>query len=95
MIASKEGKTIATLYPERRRYFSSEQLMTEAAINPNLNRDLYVALGEHRGGEAWAVRLQVKPLVRWIWLGGALMALGGLIAALDKRYRKRRERVNA
>jgi len=67
-------------------------VMTQAAINARFTRDLYVALGEPLGGEAWAVRVHYKPFVRWIWLGGLLMALGGVMAALDRRYRRLAER---
>lgn len=63
--------------------------MTEAAIDANLMRDLYVALGEPiaQGKDQWAVRIYVKPLIRWIWLGAIIMALGSLLSILDKRYR--------
>jgi cytochrome c-type biogenesis protein CcmF len=61
--------------------------MTEAGIDPGLFRDLYVALGEPLEEGAWAVRLHVKPYVRWIWLGGLLMGFGGLLSTLDRRYR--------
>jgi cytochrome c-type biogenesis protein CcmF len=64
-------------------------VMTEAAIDAGLSRDLYVALGEPVGDGAWSVRIQVKPLVRWIWLGGVLIAFSGLLSLLDLRYRKR------
>jgi cytochrome c-type biogenesis protein CcmF len=64
-------------------------VMTEAAIDAGLSRDLYVALGEPLGDGAWSVRIQVKPLVRWIWLGGVLIAFSGLLSLLDLRYRKR------
>jgi len=63
--------------------------MTEAGIDANWNRDLFVAMGEPLGDGAWSFRLQYKPMVRFIWLGAAIMALGGLIAACDRRYRKR------
>jgi len=66
--------------------------MTEAGIDWGLTRDLYVALGEPLGDGAWALRLYYKPYVRWIWLGGVLMALGGLLAAADRRYRLARRR---
>jgi len=75
------------LHPEKRTYASGGQVMTEAAIAPGAFGDLYVALGEPLGNGAWAVRVHVKPFVRWIWLGAALMALGGLAAASDRRFR--------
>ena len=71
---------VALLTPEKRRYLASGAVMTEAAIDAGLTRDLYVALGEPLGQGAWAVRLQIKPFVRLIWLGGLLTALGGLLA---------------
>ena len=79
---------MAVLAPETRRYLGG-QVMTEAGIDAGLTRDLYVALGEPLGAAAWAVRLHVKPGVRWIWLGGALIALGGVVAVCDRRYRAR------
>jgi cytochrome c-type biogenesis protein CcmF len=81
------------LHPEKRTYSRSSQPMTEAAINPGLTRDLYVSLGEPLGGNAWAVRIYYKPYIRFIWLGCIFMAIGGLLGALDKRYRL--ERVTA
>jgi cytochrome c-type biogenesis protein CcmF len=65
--------------------------MTEAAIDTGWTRDLYVALGESVGDNAYAVRLQVKPFIDWIWGGALLMALGGLLAATDRRYRLARQ----
>ena len=67
---------------------------TEAAINARLMRDLYVALGEPiaDGSNKWAVRIYVKPLIRWIWLGAIIMALGGLLSMLDRRYRLKTHR---
>jgi cytochrome c-type biogenesis protein CcmF len=79
---------VEKLRPEKRRYMASGQTMTEAAIGGGLMRDLYVALGEPLKGDAWAIRVYVKPFVRWIWLGGLLIAAGGLLAVLDKRYRR-------
>lgn len=61
--------------------------MTEAGIDPGLFRDIYVALGEPLEGDVWAVRIQYKPFVRWIWLGALLMGFGGILAVSDKRYR--------
>ena len=84
-----KGSAVATMLPEKRNYRASGQVMTEAAIDGALHRDLYVSLGEPLTGEAWAVRLYVKPFVRCIWLGALMIALGGLLAAGDKRYRRR------
>lgn len=84
----EKGKVIARLNPEKRDYFTSSMPMTEAAIDAGLTRDVYVALGEPLGNDAWAVRVYYKPFVDWIWGGCLLMALGGVTAALDRRYRK-------
>lgn len=88
---SRHGSTVATLAPERRIYRSQDMPTTEAAIDSGITRDLYVALGESLGDGRWAVRVHVKPFVDWIWGGCVLMALGGLLAASDKRYRLRRQ----
>ncbi|AAP85970.1 Cytochrome C-type biogenesis protein (plasmid) [Cupriavidus necator H16] len=87
---SRHGKIVAVLAPERRIYRSQDMPTTEAAIDSGLTRDLYVALGEGVGDGGWAVRIHVKPFVDWIWAGCILMALGGLLAVCDKRYRLRR-----
>ena len=88
---SKDGKLLRTLHPEKRNYFSSAMPMTEAAIDTGIARDVYVSLGEPVGIEdgsgAWSVRVHHKPFVDWIWGGCLLMALGGLVAASDRRYR--------
>ena len=82
------GESVAVLHPEKRTYISQAEPMTEAAVDPGFTRDLYVALGEPAGEDgAWTMRLQYKPLVRWIWLGPLMMAIGGLLAASDRRYR--------
>jgi cytochrome c-type biogenesis protein CcmF len=83
----REGELITTLFPQKRFYPIQPQPMTEAAIDPGLTRDLYVALGEPLGEGAWSVRLYYKPFVRWIWFGPLLMAIGGIVAASDRRYR--------
>lgn len=87
---SKNGIPEVTLLPEKRRYNVKGSMMTEAAIDPGLFRDLYVAMGEPLGEGAWAVRIHYKPFVRWLWLGGILMAFGGFLSVTDKRYRKRK-----
>lgn len=88
----KDGNPYSVMKPEKRLYTARGNVMTEAAIDPGLFRDLYVALGEPLEGGAWAIRLQFKPYVRWLWLGGLLMTLGGFLAAIDKRYRKLAQR---
>lgn len=80
-------KQIATLHPEKRLYTVQQMPMTEAGIDAGFTRDLYVALGEPLGDGAWAVRVHIKPFVRWIWLGALMMGLGGALAASDRRYR--------
>ena len=85
-----DGDTVITvLQPEKRFYYAARNVMTEAAIDPSLTRDLYVALGEELGEGAWAVRVHVKPFVRCIWLGALMMAFGGFLAVTDKRYRSK------
>jgi cytochrome c-type biogenesis protein CcmF len=84
---TRDGKPVTVLYPERRVYTVKDQTMTEAAIAPGLTRDLYVSLGDPLEGGAWLVKAQVKPFIDWIWGGCLLMALGGLLAASDRRYR--------
>jgi cytochrome c-type biogenesis protein CcmF len=84
------------LLPQKRRYLATGSVMTEAAIDPGLFRDLYVAMGEPIGnGGAWAMRLHYKPLVRWMWLGAIFMAAGAFTSILDKRYRRQREVVRS
>jgi len=84
---SRNGSEVTVLQPEKRFYNVQQMPMTEAAISPGLTRDLYVSLGEPVGEGAWVVRLYHKPFVDWIWGGGFLMALGGVIAITDRRYR--------
>jgi cytochrome c-type biogenesis protein CcmF len=84
---TRDGKAVATMRPEKRIYRVQQNPMTEAAINTGFTRDLYVSLGEPVGGNAWIVRVYFKPFVDWIWGGCLLMALGGGLAASDRRYR--------
>ena len=85
----KDGKLVMPLHPEKRKYLSSAMPLTEAYIDPGLTRDIYVSLGDplDGGDGAWSVRVYYKPFVSWIWGGAVLMALGGLLAASDRRYR--------
>ena len=85
---SVDGRLFTTLMPEKRRYVASGQIMTEAAIDAGVTRDLYIALGEPLGDGAWSVRVQHKPLIRWIWFGALMIGLGGLTTSVDRRYRR-------
>lgn len=94
IIVRQHGRQIAVLYPQKRDYVVSMMPMTEVGIRPSLLNEMYVALGEPistQNGQVdmntWAVRVYVKPMVRWIWLGAIIMAVGAFIAILDKRYR--------
>ena len=84
----QDGELITTLHPQKRFYWTKQMPMTEAAIDWGFTRDIYVALGEPLGDDAWSVRVYYKPFIRWIWLGGLLMSLGGFLSVMDRRYRK-------
>ncbi len=88
----KNNKLVATLFPEKRTYLVQQSPMTEAGIDTGFLRDVYVALGEQIDNEAWGMRLYYKPFIQWIWMGAVFMALGGLLAALDRRYRLKLKR---
>ena len=83
----KNGRETGVMHPEKRMYNVQQMPMTEAAIDTGLTRDLYVSLGEQVDGGAWVVRVYYKPFVDWIWGGAFLMALGGVLALSDRRYR--------
>ena len=85
--AFKNGQYVTTLKTQKRIYAVRNMPMTEAGIDSGLMRDLYVSLGEPLDDTAWSLRLYHKPFVRWIWLGAIFMALGGILAATDRRYR--------
>lgn len=87
----RDGKPVVLLHPEKRAYASGGQVMTEAGIKPGLLGDVFVAIGEPLGNGAWALRVHIKPFIRWIWLGAALMALGGFVTALDRRFRNHKK----
>lgn len=89
-----DGRPIGELNPERRVYTVSRSPMTETAIDRGFTRDLYVALGDSVGTNAWGMRVYYKPFVGWIWGGCLLMALGGMLAVMDRRYRAARRTAN-
>jgi cytochrome c-type biogenesis protein CcmF len=78
------------LHPQKAHAARTGDPVTEAGIGVAWNRDLFVAMGEDLGNGAWSLRLQYKPMVRFIWLGALVMALGGFIALTDRRYRASR-----
>nr|WP_311948647.1 heme lyase CcmF/NrfE family subunit [Halomonas piscis] len=84
----RENGSDFMMRPEKRLYLATGMPMTQVALRAGFTRDLYVAMGEDLGDGSWAIRLQYKPLVRWLWLGGLLMAAGGVLAVIDKRYRR-------
>jgi cytochrome c-type biogenesis protein CcmF len=84
---TRNGEPFATLHPEKRLYNAGGQPMTDAAIRKMVTGDLYVSLGEPVEGGAWSVRVYHKPFVTWIWAGFLLLAIGGVIALSDRRYR--------
>ena len=81
------GEFIGTVRPQKRQYLVQKSWMTEAGIHPTWNKDLFVALGDQIGDGIWSVRIQYKPLIRFIWIGAFIMAMGGLITVTDRRYR--------
>jgi len=87
----KSGERVTSLHPQKRRYLQSGQVMTEAALDPGLTRDLYVSMGDPLDdqGRAWAIRIYHKPFIRFIWLGALMMMAGGFLAASDRRYRRK------
>jgi cytochrome c-type biogenesis protein CcmF len=90
-IVYKSGDRVTSLFPQKRRY-PNGQVMTEAALDPGLTRDLYVSLGEplDERSDAWAIRIYHKPFIRFIWIGALFMMAGGFLAASDRRYRRER-----
>ncbi len=91
---SKQGAELTTLTPEKRLYPVQGSIMTEASISAGVMRDLYVSLGEELEQGAWSVRIYIKPFVQWIWMGSVLMALGGLLTLIDRRYRSNGKKPN-
>lgn len=93
---TRHGKLEAMLHAEKRYYNVSRSVMTEAAIDGGLTRDLYAVLGEDLGDDSWSIRLYYKPFIRWIWFGGLFMVVGGICCVFDPRYRisKKRQCVN-
>ncbi len=91
----RNGEFVTQLRPQKRQYQVQNNWMTEAGINPGWNRDLIISMGDQVGSDVWSVRVQYRPLVRFIWLGALIMALGGFLAVTDKRYRSKKRAAEA
>jgi cytochrome c-type biogenesis protein CcmF len=91
----RDGRPVAVLYPENRFYWVQQTPMTEAGIESRWNMDLFAALGGDVGGGRWSLRAQIRPLINYVWLAAGLMALGGILAASDRRYRSRQPAADA
>ncbi|MEM7304576.1 MAG: heme lyase CcmF/NrfE family subunit, partial [Pseudomonadota bacterium] len=90
---TKENNPVTVLFPEKRVYTVQRNPMTEASIQTGVFRDLYVALGEPLSESEWGLRVYYRPFVQWIWFGTLLMAVGGILGAMDKRYRHQESKV--
>jgi cytochrome c-type biogenesis protein CcmF len=84
---SRAGRALTVLHPQKRKYWVQGQVTTEAAIEMHSLSNVLVALGEDLGAGRWSIRVQIRPLVNFIWLGAFIMGLGGALAATDRRYR--------
>ncbi len=84
---TRNGREVTQMFPEKRIYRARPDPLAQVALHPRLRRDLYIAMGDYLGDDYWSVRIQYKPMVRFIWLGALVMSLGGLIAVCDRRYR--------
>jgi len=92
---SRNGTLIETLYPEKRAYNAGGMPMTNAAIDSGITGDIYVSMGEPVASGAWIIRVYSKPFITWVWSGFVLMALGGFIALMDRRYRTKAQPATA
>ncbi len=87
LVVSRHGARVAVLKPEKRQYWVQRQVISETAIRMSRGSNILVALGEDLGGGRWSLRIQIRPLVSLIWLAALVMAIGGALAASDRRYR--------
>ncbi|MEO1000157.1 MAG: cytochrome c-type biogenesis CcmF C-terminal domain-containing protein, partial [Pseudomonadota bacterium] len=83
----RDGVEVGTLHPEKRFYPVAGMSTTEAGIDYGITRDVYVSLGDQQEDGAWALRSYLKPFATWLWIGSAVMALGGILSLTDRRYR--------
>src|SRR5262249_26325286 len=93
LVVSRSGEQVTVMYPAKRNYWVARTETTEAAIEMHRGSNVFVALGDNLGAGKWSVRFQIRPLVNFVWLGAAIMALGGALSASDRRYRVARQTV--
>jgi cytochrome c-type biogenesis protein CcmF len=93
VVVTRHGVPTSVVFPQKRQYWIQRQVTTEAAIEMHHGSNVFVALGDELGAGKWSVRFQIRPLVNFIWLGAFIMAVGGAIAATDRRYRVARQAV--
>jgi cytochrome c-type biogenesis protein CcmF len=91
VVITRHGVPTGMAYPQKRQYWVQHQVTTEASIEMHHGSNVFVALGEDLGAGKWSVRFQIRPLVNFLWLGAFIMAVGGAIAATDRRYRLARQ----
>ena len=90
IVVTRAGAPVAVLRPQKRQYWVQHQAITQTSIRMNRGNNLLVALGDDLGAGRWSVRIQIRPLVSLIWLAALVMAIGGVLAASDRRYRSAR-----
>ena len=95
LVVTRNGAPVAVLRPEKRQYWVQRQVTSETAIKVNRGNNILLALGEDLGAGRWSLRIQIRPLVSLIWIAAFIMALGGAVAASDRRYRTARARAAA
>jgi cytochrome c-type biogenesis protein CcmF len=89
VVVSRDGRELARLRPEKRQYWVQKSVMTEAGIQNDITRNIFAAIGEDLGEGKWSIRAQVRPFISYVWLAAFLMAIGGGLAASDRRYQRR------
>jgi len=87
VVVTRHGSPVAVLRPQKRQYWVQRQLTSETAITMNRGNNLLLALGDDLGAGRWSLRVQIRPLVSFVWVAAFIMALGGALAASDRRYR--------
>src|SRR4029079_18381079 len=87
LAVTREGRPVMTLLPEKRQYWVQRTVQTGAGIGTTRGANLLIAMGEDLGAGKWSIRLQLRPLISYVWIAAFMMALGGFLAASDRRYR--------